>query len=159
RLGSLSGLRPGASVAAIGVPARPVGSPLPVGTILSVNTSTSSIQVGWGAQEVAWLAAWGPARALVPVAVREYRLRPLGAGMQLRRRDVGGSWQPLGEGLRNMSFTYFLDRDGDGRIEAPVVATLPAGGEESIRLVAVEVEVWSPSSGAALAEGWVLLRP
>ena len=70
--------------------------------------------MAWSPSEALNLAAWGEPRALVPVRVREYEARAWAGAVQLRRRDEGGSWQPIADGLKEFHIAWTLDTDGDG---------------------------------------------
>jgi len=72
-------------------------------------------------------------------------------GVDLRRRDAGGYWQPVVDGLGAVEFVYGSDRDGDGVADAPVVpwdqAVLP------VRAARVSCRL---DSARAVATGWAI---
>ena len=103
----LTGLETGAVVAAVGMPERPPSAPLPAARIAGVMPVSvgAMLRVVWGSAEAQLLEAWGPPRALLVVEAREFGLRRLDDGLQLRRRDGSGSWQPAIDGLNRFAVT------------------------------------------------------
>ena len=110
----------GGSVVGVDLPGRPVAAPLPVGRVaaLFAGIINDEVVVAWSPAEVVSLAAWGEPRALVPVRIREYEVRSRAGALQLRRRDEGGSWQPIADGLDAFRISWAVDTDGDGIADA-----------------------------------------
>lgn len=150
RLESVAYLRTGDLMVGLGVGAvEGPSSPLPAGTIRTIvrdrprGPSGGTVQITWGPAESDRIEAEGPPRALLPVAVREFELRSAW-GLELRRRDLGGRWQPIIDGLAAVSFT---SPDHPGSSEPPAGAI-------------VQIEARAEADGApdALARTRVRLR-
>ncbi len=124
-----------------------------LGQVVALDTTAvgTRLAVGWAAADVARLA--DPVRALTPVRWREFAFVGSERGVDLRRRDEGGFWQPIVDGLVGIELLYASDRDGDGEVDAPVVpwdqAVLP------IRAARVTCRV---ESSVAVATGWASQR-
>lgn len=142
---ALGAFAPGALVAAL--PAT-IGAVV-LGEVVAVDTNAAGtrLSVGWAAADAARLAA--PVRALVPVRWREFAFVAGDRGVDLRRRNAGGTWQPVVDGLVGIELVYASDRDDDGVADAPFVhwdeAVLP------VRAARVTCRV---ASGMATATGW-----
>ena len=146
-----SALVVGGSVVGVDVPGRLATAPLPMGRVaaLTARISAAEIVVAWSLPAAASLAAWGGPRALVPVRVREYDTRPYGGALQLRRRDEGGSWQPIADGLDAFRATWIVDTDGDGIGDARAANFSGAGGRRACGLwIEADVRPWSARSDA-----------
>lgn len=137
RLASVAGWEPRDLVVGLGVRGDPA-DPAPAGRIVDVQRdrprgpSGGSVRVAWAPAEAAVLAAEGEPRALVRVAVREFARRSGELGIELRRRDLGGRWQPVTDALERVAFRS---------LDPPGVAWPPAGA-------LVEVEARAPVRGA-----------
>ena len=57
----------------------------------------------WEAAEEALIASGGGVRALLPIEVREMETVRRAGALQLRRRDDGSNWQPVVDGLLDLS--------------------------------------------------------
>lgn len=127
-------LEPEVLVAALGQPGRPRGAALPVGPVESVleGVGGALVRVGWSRPEAALIRGWGEPRALVPIRLREYEVVERNGMPMLRRRDAGGYWQPV----------------SDGVVRLRVAVGAEAGG---VREVTVTVEVEPPSGGSGRA--------
>jgi len=162
--------RIGQVVAAVDQPLRPPVAPLPVGVVVGATRRGSFVELSlaWHATEATVVAAWGRPRALVPVLVREYEARPVGGSIQLRRRDLGGSWQRIADDLDAFEVFWILDTDADGVADARRSTWTGSAGAEAC---AVELEarvrrpetrlagVGAPPATAVLAvRRWVRLR-
>lgn len=121
RVGTRGGLAPGVTVLGLGWsgagtrvgPGGRVRSLVPPGRGRLPRPGVVEIQ--WAGREAAAIQAGGEVRALLPAVWREYALVRRDQGMQLRRRDASGRWQPVVDGLLGVSIDYLVDRDGDGR--------------------------------------------
>lgn len=147
------GLRAGANVVGIGLPGRPRAEPVPVGIVAAVYSGESNgsgagvpemaeIIVDWPAPEEALITAWGPPRALAEIVIREYRTVPYGQGLQLRRRDAGGIWQPIAEDVSLFSVSYELDRAVASDSPPPVPPT--GRSVADLRSVVIEIRLSRP---------------
>ena len=156
-VGATGALETGVEVAAVGQPGRPAGAPVPAGSVVSVipGNGGAIVQISWGAEVV----AWGLPRALLPITWREYELRSLEGAYQLRRRDRGGSWQPVVDNLSAVTIRYLIDRDGDS-IPDEVTSTGAVPGEGK-RLLFVRLDARAePAFGQEVAaSAWVRLEP
>ena len=156
-VGTMGTLAVGMEVAAVGQPGRPVRAGLPAGSVVSIipGGGGAIVQISWGAGVV----AWGLPRALLPISWREYELRSLNGAYQLRRRDRGGTWQPVVDDLSAITIRYLIDLDGDS-IPEKVTATgvLPAASE---RLLFVRLDARAePAFGQEIsARTWVRVEP
>lgn len=148
----------GDRIVGLDLPYRPVAAPLPAGTAVAAfeGAGTTRLVVAWSAAEMAMLDAWGAPRALLVLESREYALLPLDEGLQLRRRDEGGSWQPVADRLEALELAWLVDEDGDGtpdrRLSSP-----PPGQEASVCAVEVRATVLAAkarelAAGAAAGE-------
>ncbi len=126
----------GGSVVGVDLPGRPVAAPLPVGRVaaLSAGIISDEVVVAWSPAEVLSLAAWGQPRALVPVRFRQYAVRAQAGALQLRRRDEGGSWQPIADGLDWFRIAWTLDTDGDGIPDARAASFSGSGSASACGL-------------------------
>lgn len=146
---SLGAFVPGAAVAAL--PA--IAGSIVLGEVVSVDTNEAGTRLGvnWSAADVARLP--DPVRALTPVRWREFAFVNSDRGVELRRRDHGGTWQPIVEGLVEIELLFASDLNGDRVAEAPAVpwdqAALPAHAAR----VTCRVEPW-----ASTATGWASAR-
>ncbi len=146
---ALGAFAPGARVAAL----PGVDGAVVLGEVVAVDTSTTGtcLQVSWAAADAARLPE--PVRALAPVRWREFAFVVSLRGIDLRRQDAGGTWQPVVDGLVGIEFMYASDRDGDGVADAPFVpwdqAVLP------VRAARVTCRV---DSAQAAATGWAGVR-
>jgi hypothetical protein len=105
----------------------------------------------WNAPEAALLSAWGPPRAVMPLQVREYELRTAAGALQLRRRDDGGSWQPIADGLDAFDLYWSVDTDADGIADARSSSWVGANGTYAC---AVELEARvSPAATRMVGSG------
>jgi len=142
---ALGAFAPGAVVAAL----PGTSGDVVLGEVVAVDTSAAGtrLSVGWASADVARLAE--PVRALTPVRWREFAFVDGEFGADLRRRDEGGSWQPIVDGLLDIEIVYASDSDDDGVAEAPVVpwdqAVLPVWAAR----VTCRVD-----SAVAAATGW-----
>lgn len=145
----LGAFAPGARVAAL----PGADGDVVLGEVVAVDTSTmgTRLQVSWAAADAARLPE--PVRALAPVRWREFAFVVAERGIDLRRRDAGGTWQPVVDGLVGIEFVYASDRDGDGVADAPFVpwdqVVLP------VRAARVTCRV---DSVLAAATGWAGVR-
>jgi type II secretory pathway pseudopilin PulG len=139
--------RIGTSVAAVDQPLRPVAAPLPAGVVVGATRIGAMIElsVAWYAPEAAVVASWGLPRALAPVFVRSYEVRRLPGGLQLRRRDDGGSWQPIADGIDAFDVYWILDTDGDGVPDTRRSRWLGGAGSRACA-VQLEARVRSPAT-------------
>jgi len=157
-VGAAGALKVGVDVAAVGQPGRPVGAAVPAGTVVSVNLGGGGVvivQISWGAEVV----AWGLPRALLPITWREFELRPLAGTYQLRRRDRGGSWQPVVDGLSRMTIRYLIDHDGDGIPDETTTAGAAPGAGGRLLFVYLEARA-EPAFGQEIAaSAWVRGAP
>ena len=159
----------GRLVAAVDQALRPPAEPLPVGTVVFTTPRGAFVELSlaWHASEAALLSAWGPPRAVVPLRVREYEVRSAGGALQLRRRDDGGSWQPIADGLDAFDLFWIVDTDADGVADARRRAWVGGLGSQAC---AVELEARvipaatrligtgsPPVGGPAAARRWVRL--
>jgi type II secretory pathway pseudopilin PulG len=128
----------GDTVAALASPDRPPAAPLPLGTIVGQAPlgADAEVQVAWQAAEAAAVSAWGPPRALLPVLLREYDTLPVDGGLQLGRRNLGGSRQPVVDGLDAFAVEWLVDSDADGHADARREEVSPGIG---LRLCAARV--------------------
>ncbi len=142
----------GASVAAVDQPLRPAGAPLPVGTVVGKVRLGGLVElsVAWRAAEAVLVSNWGPPRALAPVTVRVYDVRSSGGRLRLRRRDLGGSWQPIADGLDGFDVHWILDTDADGVADSRRGRWLGAAGS---RACAVQIEARVRSAAGRTATG------
>ncbi len=160
RMATRVGLRPGARVLGLGLTR---GRPAAAGIIGRVRSSppagrgptprTGVVEVAWAAAEAAAIAATGEVRGLLPVAWREYALISRDGGLQLRRRDEDGYWQPVVDGLLGLAIDYLVDHDDDGRPDGGLVPLPPEASRilgARIRAEAVLGE-WDP----VVVERWV----
>jgi len=144
---ALGAFAPGAMVAAL------PGSDgaVVLGEVIAVDTSAAGtrLAVRWAA--AARLAV--PVRALVPVRWREFAFVAGERAVDLRRRDIGGTWQPVVDGLVGIDVVFASDRDDDGVADGPLVpwdqAALP------VRAARVTCRV---DSAMAAASGWAATR-
>jgi hypothetical protein len=156
-VGTIGALGIGVEVVAVGQPGRPAGAPVPAGSVVSVFPAGEGalVHISWGAEVV----AWGLPRALLPITWREYELRNYEDAYQLRRRDRGGSWQPVVENLSAVTARYLIDHDGDGIPDEVVGAgVVPAEGS---RLLFVRLDARAePAFGQEVAAStWVRVEP
>jgi len=154
-VGTIEALVVGGSVVGIDLPGRPTAAPLPVGRVarLSAGILNDEVFVAWSPSEALNLAAWGEPRALVPVRVREYEARAWAGALQLRRRDEGGSWQPIADGLEEFHVAWTLDTDGDGIPDARATSFWGLGSGRACGLsLEARVRPWrSRSDGPSTA--------
>lgn len=139
----------GGSVVGVDLPGRPAAAPLPVGRVaaFSAGIINDQIVVAWLPSEALNLAAWGEPRALVPVRIREYEARPRAGALQLRRRDEGGSWQPIADGLEEFRVTWTLDTNGDGIPDARATSfSGPGSGRACGLSLEAAVQPWDSRS-------------
>lgn len=108
RLADVAGLRVGDRVAGLGLVHPDTGEPppaLPVGRISGLLPDGSGgpggglVTLDWSASEAALLAEYGQPRALLPLTLRQLGVRVRTDGLQLRRRDLDGPWQPVVDAL------------------------------------------------------------
>lgn len=125
-------LQPGRLVAAIGQPGRPRSEPPPAGRIDAVvpGVGGALVRLQWGAAERGLVTAWGAPRALVPVSLRRYRVVDDGDVPTLRRRDDGGRWQPVADGVVAVELTV----DSGGSVAVEVVVETAPGVRESAEI-------------------------
>lgn len=130
RLGDVAGLEDGDLVAGVGLVEPDTGEPpgaLPLGRVARIvrdrprGPSGGTVRVAWPAAEAALLERTGEPRALLPVALREFALLTLPDGLQLRRRDLGGRWQPVVDWLDEARFAVPVP----GVVEVRFRAALP----------------------------------
>jgi hypothetical protein len=119
-------LVPGALVAAL----PPVADAVVVGTVVGLDSSVAGdrVDISWGALDTSALP--DPVRALTPIRWRELAVVGTSpAAVDLRRRDEGGNWQRVVDGLAQIELRYAADTDMDGLLDGPPsawdVATLP----------------------------------
>jgi len=114
---ALGAFLPGALVAAL--PATDGNTVL--GEVIAVETSSAGtrLSVSWAAADIGRLAE--PVRALAPARWREFAFVAGERGVDLRRRDAGGYWQPVANGLAAVELVYASDRDGDDVADTPFV--------------------------------------
>ncbi len=139
----------GGSVVGVDLPGRPAAAPLPVGRVAALYAGiiNDEVVVAWSPSEALNLAAWGEPRALVPVRIREYEARPRAGALQLRRRDEGGSWQPIADGLEEFRVTWTLDTDGDGIPDARATSfSGPGSGRACALSIEAGVQPWRSRS-------------
>ena len=156
-VGAAGALETGVEVAAVGQPGRPAGAAVPAGTVVSVLPAgaVAVVQISWGAEVV----AWGLPRALLPFTWREYELQPLAGAYQLRRRDRGGSWQPVVDDLSALTTGYLIDRDGDGIPDEVTGAGAALGEGERLLFVRLEARA-EPAFGQEIAaSAWIRVGP
>jgi len=156
-VGAPGALEAGVEVAAVGQPGRPAGAAVPAGTVVSVIPAGGGaiVQISWGAEVV----AWGLPRALLPITWREYELRALDGAYQLRRRDRGGSWQPVVNDLSAVTIRYLIDQDGDSiPDEATSAGAVPGEGERQL-FVRLEARAEPAFGQEIVASAWVRLEP
>jgi len=158
RARGIDGLIRGGLVA--GLIRRGAPGPLPLGRLRSRVVARRGpaprmgvVEVGWAASEATLIAESGDVRALLPVTWRRYDLAARGGALQLRRRDDGGRWQPVVDGLLGVRIDYLVDRDGDARADggltrAPNSSATIVGAR--IRAEAV-IGDWAP----VVVERWV----
>jgi type II secretory pathway pseudopilin PulG len=159
----------GDRVAALGFEQRPAGAPLPIGTVAALTPRSGGfeVQVAWYAAEATLVEGWGEPRALLPVSIREYEVRPRGGALELVRSDDGGSRQPVADGLEGIDVVWLIDGDGDGHPDGEQVGAWP--GPASRRCAArIEASVSVEDAGATTpiaralgrqsATRWVTLR-
>ncbi len=138
-------LVPGALVVAL--PAR--GRVAVLGKVVAIDTTAAGTRLHalWPSGAAPRLPL--PVRALVPVRWREVAFTAGERGIDLRRRDEGGNWQPVVEGLAGVELAYAVDRDGSGVANPPFApwnrATLPVAAGFVRCLV---------DDGAVGAAGW-----
>lgn len=130
RLEDVAALEPGDPVAGLGL-VDPISGvapeAVPVGRIAVVRRdrprgpSGGTVGVVWAAPEAELLSRFGEPRALLPVMVRELGVRSLADGLQLRRRDLGGRWQPVVDALAEVELRALPG----GVVQVRVDATLP----------------------------------
>lgn len=125
--GASSGLNPGSTVVAM----PPTDGVASAGTIASIQSVPGGdrVRIDWSPA-----ASPPPVRALVGAHWREFAL-PTRAAPALRRRDAGGSWQPVVDGVASVTFRGPVDLPGV-RPGAPVRGVRVAcratdGGEAS----------------------------
>lgn len=162
-----AGLRVGDIVAAIDMPDRPAGAPLPIGTVFVAGSVATGLEVrvAWGAAEAAELAAWGPPRALLPVMLRTYSTRRVDGKLQLDRRNDDGARQPVVDGLEEVRVDWLVDTDADGLGDTVHGVVAPAPGSRlcAARIIAVATPLLRRTVGAGeeiatvRAERWVSL--
>lgn len=130
RLADVAGLEVDDLVVGVGLMDPETALPpaaLPVGRIARIDRdrargpSGGTVRVAWAAPEATLLDRCGEPRALLPVAVREIATRALAEGLQLRRRDLGGNWQPIVDRLDEVR----LRELAEGVVEIVVRAALP----------------------------------
>ena len=101
----------GIQVAVVGladaVPAVPVAAVVRAGRV----SSERLIEVAWNASQLRILREHGPVSALVALTLRTYQTRPTRRGAELIRRDDGGRWQPVVDGLAGVEIDYGLAGD------------------------------------------------
>ena len=154
----IDGLAVGQLLAGVGLPGASSGDPAPGGAIAMIREGVGGglVQVVWAAAESARIRDEGPPRALLPLRLREYATQPDGTGsLRVRRRDTGGTWQPVADGVDAVELAYALDVDSDGVADGPAAA----GGVEPllwpyIHLVVIRVSVRHGDGGIARAEVW-----
>lgn len=141
---ALGAFAPGALVAAL--PAA--NGEVVLGEVIAVDTSAAGtrLHVGWSAVDVARPSE--PTRALVPVRWREFAFVRGERGIDLRRRDGGGYWQPIVDGLVGIEIVYASDGDDDGVAEAPFVAW----DQAVLPVRAVRISCRVDSNGAVAAD-------
>ena len=156
-VGATGALETGVEVAAVGQPGRPAGAAVPAGSVVSVIPSGGGaiVQISWGAEVV----AWGLPRALLPFTWREYELRSLEGGYQLRRRDRGGSWQPVVDNLSAVTIRYLVDRDGDSIPDEVTSAGVVPGEGERLLFVRLDARAEPAFGQEVAASAWVRLEP
>jgi type II secretory pathway pseudopilin PulG len=159
RLGDSGNLQPGALVLAVGLPERPPGAPLPAGTVISVFPTGQGaiVDISWGSS-AGDVLAWGPPRALLPVTWREYQLRSLDDAYQLRRRDLGGSWQPVVDELSGLAIDYLVDRNGDSMPDDVISSGTSPDAGERILIVRLEAHAAPAFAREIEAMAWVRVR-
>ena len=106
RVGGSGTLAVGMHVAAIGLADGAPGVPLGVVVRAARLSSGRLVEVAWSSAQQRVLESHGPARALVPLTLRTYQARRAETGVELRRRDDGGSWQPVVDGLAGVEIDY-----------------------------------------------------
>jgi type II secretory pathway pseudopilin PulG len=143
----------GDHVAGLDLPRRPAGAPLPAATVVASlrGAGVTRVVVAWSAAEAPLLDDWGAPRALLVLEDREYALLALDEGLQLRRRDEGGSWQPVADRLEALELAWLVDEDGD-RAPDRRLPSLPPGREASVCAVDVLATV-RPAKARELAAG------
>jgi hypothetical protein len=115
---ALGAFAPGALVAAL----PGANGDVVLGEVIAIDTSAAGTRllVNWAAADTARLAE--PVRALAPVGWREFAFVASEPGVDVRRRNAGGTWQPVVDGLVGIELVYASDRDDDGVADAPFVA-------------------------------------
>jgi hypothetical protein len=156
-VGTVGALEAGVEVAAVGQPGRPAGAAVPAGSVVSVSAGGGGaiVQVSWGAEVV----AWGLPRALLPITWREYELRSLDGAYQLRRRDRGGSWQPVVDDLSAVTIRYLIDQDGDGIPDEATSAGADPGAGERLLWVVLEASAEPIFGQEVESRAWVRVGP
>ncbi len=88
----------------------------PLATVVSSARVAAGrlVEVGWNASQLAILEQHGPVRALLPLSSRAYDLRRGATGTLLRRRDDGGSWQPVADSLASVDLSFGLAAAAEG---------------------------------------------
>ncbi len=127
RVATPGALAVGMQVAVVGLadaaPAVPVAAVVRAGRV----SSEGLVEVAWNASQLRILREHGPVRALVPLTLRTYQIRPARTGAELIRRDDGGRWQPVVDGLAGVEIDYGLVGDpGTQQLRAPASLSLPA---------------------------------
>ncbi len=90
-------------------------------------SSERLIEVAWNASQLRILQEHGPVRALVPLMLRTYQIRPATTGDELIRRDDGGNWQPVVDGLAGVEIDYgLMGNPGTLPLSAAASLSLPA---------------------------------
>ena len=156
RVSSGHGLAAGDTVVPIDAPGQPAGTPLPAGTVASVvaGSSFDSLQIDWGSGGAEALVSWGIPRALLRVRLREYQALRRGAWLELRRRDEGGSWQPVVVDLAELTVRFVLDTVGDTFPDSRV-ESLAATNASAVLYIAIEAQVATREGRRITAVEWV----
>ena len=108
RIEYVGALVPGTRVAAVGLADTAPAIPLATLVRSARVASEKIVEVGWDASQLRILEQHGPVRALLPLSLRAYETRLRAPGIELRRRDDGGSWQPVAGGLANIEISFGL---------------------------------------------------
>lgn len=160
RLSSTSGIDSDVLVAGLGTPGtEPVAL---LGRVRSVTRPRRGSRARMGVGEIAWAAsearliqARGPVRALLPVTLRELGTVRREGAVQLRRRNQGGRWQPIVDGLEWVRIQYLVDEDGDGMPDGPTRELALAGAAGTIVGAHVAAAARAGEARLQVAERWV----
>jgi hypothetical protein len=132
---------------------------VPAGTVRESRAvgSRGTVVVDWDRTPAS------PVRALVPIRRRELELRFQSGALQLRRRDNDGNWQPMVDGIEELTIRYGRDGDGDGFVDSwdPVLHTVspaPGPGWSAVEVTARMVAIAGAAGQAPVARRTVRQR-